>query len=128
MLGLPRPTQDPIRQRAIDLGNKAIVWPASIAIRCVRRGEIAGAAGLGNPSDFMPYHFMFRQKDNEFLDGNEAYPYLPDGFLVSGSEIPELADWHDRWERASAESFAPPEIPHGPFGKRVMRSELARFV
>ena len=55
---------------------------------------------------------MFRQKDNEFLDGNEAYPYLPDGFLVSGEEeFPELADWYSRWDRATAESFAPPEIP-----------------
>jgi hypothetical protein len=58
---------------------------------------------------------MFRHKDNEFLDGNEAYPYLPEGFLVSGGEIPELVDWHERWDRASAVSFAPPEIPHGPF-------------
>ncbi len=78
-------------------------------------GEIAGAAGLTHPSNFMPYHFMFRQQDNEFLDGNEAYPYLPNGFLVSGEEIAELGDWYSRWDRASAESFAPPEIPHGPF-------------
>ena len=66
----------------------------------------------------MPYHFMFRQKDNDFRDGNEAYPYLPDGFLVAAEETPELADWHARWDRASAESFAPPEIPHGPFLRR----------
>jgi hypothetical protein len=66
----------------------------------------------------MPYHFMFRQKDNEVVDGNEAYPYLPDGFLVAGSELAELASWHDRWSRASADSFAPPEIPHGPFQTR----------
>lgn len=82
-------------------------------------GEIAGAASPNHPSDFMPYHFMFRQKDNEFFDGNEVYPYLPEGFLVSGEELPELADWYSRWDRASAESFAPPLIPHGPFERRV---------
>ncbi|MGO4741723.1 FMN-binding glutamate synthase family protein, partial [Bosea sp. 2KB_26] len=81
-------------------------------------GEIAGAAGLSHPSDFMPYHFMFRQKDNEFLDGNEAFPYLPEGFLLGGNEFPELADWYSRWDRASSDSFAPPEIPHGPFQTR----------
>ncbi len=83
--------------------------------------EIAGAAGLTDPRDFMPYHFMFRQSDNEFLDGNEAYPYLPEGFLLSEEEIPELADWYDRWDRASAETFAPPEIPFGPFASRRKR-------
>ncbi|WP_084438444.1 FMN-binding glutamate synthase family protein [Shinella sp. HZN7] len=111
-------TQDPVRQRAIDLGDKSDRVARFHRNTMRALGEIAGAAGLANPSDFMPYHFMFRQKDNEFLDGNEAYPYLPEGFLVAGREIPELADWHARWDRASAESFAPPEIPHGPFRKR----------
>ena len=118
-------TQDPVRQRAIDVGDKSDRVARFHRNTMRALGEIAGAAGLGNPSDFMPYHFMFRQKDNEFLDGNEAYPYLPEGFLVSGQEIPELADWHDRWERASADSFAPPEIPHGPFRKRKPRAAQA---
>jgi len=111
-------TQDPIRQRAIDVGDKSdrVARFHSNTMRAL--GDIAGAAGLSNPSDFMPYHFMFRQKDNEFLDGNEAYPYLPEGFLVAGEEIPELADWYSRWDRASSDSFAPPEIPHGPFQRR----------
>ncbi|MBD9374513.1 FMN-binding glutamate synthase family protein [Rhizobium sp. ARZ01] len=111
-------TQDPVRQRAIDLGDKSDRVARFHRNTMRALGEIAGAAGLSNPSDFMPYHFMFRQKDNEFLDGNEAYPYLPQGFLVSGNEVPELADWYDRWDRAGADSFAPPEIPHGPFRKR----------
>lgn len=111
-------TQDPARQRALDVGDKSDRVARFHRNTMKALGEIAGAAGLVNPSDFMPYHFMFRQKDNEFLDGNEAYPYLPDGFLVAGEEIPELADWYSRWDRANAESFAPPEIPHGPFQRR----------
>ncbi len=111
-------TQDPARQRALDVGDKSDRVARFHRNTMKALGEIAGAAGLVNPSDFMPYHFMFRQKDNEFLDGNEAYPYLPDGFLVAGEEIPELADWYSRWDRANAESFAPPEIPHGPFERR----------
>ena len=116
-------TQDPIRQRAIDVGDKSDRVARFHRNTMRALGDIAGAAGLANPSDFMPYHFMFRQKDNEFLDGNEAYPYLPEGFLVSNGEIPELADWHDRWARAGADSFAPPEIPHGPF-KRNRKQKL----
>jgi glutamate synthase domain-containing protein 2 len=108
-------TQDPTRQRALDTGDKAERVARFHRNTMKALGEIAGAAGLSNPSDFMPYHFMFRQKENEFLDGNEAYPYLPDGFLLSEEEIPELAEWYSRWDRANADTFAPPEIPHGPF-------------
>lgn len=112
-------TQEQARQRAIDVGDKSDRVARFHRNTMRALGEIAGAAGLSDPRDFMPYHFMFRQKDNEFLDGNEAYPYLPEGFLVSGGEeIPELADWYSRWDRATAESFAPPEIPHGPFMRR----------
>ncbi|EXL02421.1 glutamate synthase [Aquamicrobium defluvii] len=111
-------TQDPVRQRAIDVGDKSDRVTRFHRNTMKALGEIAGAAGLSHPSDFMPYHFMFRQKDNEFLDGNEAYPYLPEGFLLADEEIPELADWYSRWDRANAESFAPPEIPHGPFQRR----------
>jgi glutamate synthase domain-containing protein 2 len=108
-------TQDPTRQRALDTGDKAERVARFHRNTMKALGEIAGAAGLSNPSDFMPYHFMFRQKENEFLDGNEAYPYLPEGFLLSEEEIPELAEWYSRWDRANADTFAPPEIPHGPF-------------
>ena len=111
-------TQDPLRQRAIDVDDKSHRVARFHRNTMHALGELAGAAGLSDPRDFMPYHFMFRQKDNEFLDGNEVYPYLPNGFLVSGPEIEELSDWYSRWDRASAETFAPPEIPHGPFMRR----------
>nr|WP_310417795.1 FMN-binding glutamate synthase family protein [Mycoplana sp. BE70] len=111
-------TQDKLRQKAIHVGDKSDRVARFHRNTMKALGEIAGAAGLSNPSDFMPYHFMFRQKDNEFLDGNEAYPYLPEGFLLADEEIEGLADWHSRWDRASADTFAPPEIPHGPFTAR----------
>lgn len=111
-------TQDKLRQRALDVADKS-----ERVVRFHRNtmhalGEIAGAAGLRDPSDFMPYHFMFRQKDGEFRDGNEVYPYLPDGFLLADEKIPALADWYARWDRADVNSFDPPEIPHGPFTLR----------
>jgi glutamate synthase domain-containing protein 2 len=64
-------TQDPLRQRAIDVGDKSERVARFHRNTMKALGEIAGAAGLSHPSDFMPYHFMFRQTDNEFLDGNE---------------------------------------------------------
>ncbi|WP_424933778.1 FMN-binding glutamate synthase family protein [Amaricoccus macauensis] len=108
-------TQDKQRQRAIDVPDKSERVYQFHRNTMHALGEIAGAAGLEHPIDFMPYHFMFRSKGAEFVDGNEAYPYLPDGFLLADTEIEELREWHRRWDRAAADSFAPPVIPHGPF-------------
>ncbi|WP_347266626.1 FMN-binding glutamate synthase family protein [Paracoccus sp. (in: a-proteobacteria)] len=114
-------TQDQLRQRAIDVEDKSERVARFHRNTMHALGEIAGAAGLRDPSDFMPYHFMFRLRDNEFRDGNEVFPYLPDGFLLAEEEIPELAEWYSRWDRASAESFDPPEIPYGPFTRSARK-------
>ena len=108
-------TQDKTRQRALDPGDKGTRVARFHRNTLKALGEIAGAAGLDHPGDFLPYHFMFRPKDGMFQDGNEIYAYMPDGFLLEAEEIPELAEWHQRWARASAHSFAPKVIPHGRY-------------
>ena len=108
-------TQDKRRQAALDVGTKALRVARFHHNTLHALAEIAGAAGLSSPSEFLPYHFMFRQTDGTFEDGNEAFPYLPEGFLVSDEEIPELRSWQRRWARASAETFAPSVIPQGRF-------------
>lgn len=108
-------TQDRLRQRSLDVGSKSERVARFHKNTLHALAEIAGAAGLTSPSDFLPYHFMFRDKDGTFLDGNEAYPYLPQGFLVADQETEELGEWHKRWGRSSAETFAPSMIPEGRF-------------
>lgn len=108
-------TQDPKRQGAIDVGDKSDRVARFHRNTLQALGELAGAAGLHHPGGFMPYHMMFRKSDNEFLDGNEAYPYLPMGFLIDGKEYPGLETWQKRWARAHAETFHPEVIPEGPF-------------
>jgi glutamate synthase domain-containing protein 2 len=110
-------TQDPVRQRALDPESKSERVARFHKNTLKALGELAGAAGLDHPSNFLPYHFMFRQRDSEFQDGNQLYPYLPRGFLVAEQETPELDEWHRRWDRASAETFAPPEVPEGRFAR-----------
>ncbi|WP_415184603.1 FMN-binding glutamate synthase family protein [Phaeovulum sp.] len=108
-------TQDKQRQRALDPGDKSTRVARFHQNTLKALGEIAGAAGLEHPGDFLPYHFMFRQMDGAFRDGNEVYAYLPDGFLLEKEKYPDLRDWHGRWSRSAADSFAPKEIPHGPY-------------
>ncbi len=108
-------TQDKLRQRALEVGTKSLRVTRFHKNTLHALAEIAGAAGLSAPMDFMPYHFMFRHKDGTFMDGNEAFPYLPTGFLLADQPIEELRDWHKRWDRASADTFAAAEIPEWRF-------------
>ena len=113
-------TQDLLRQRALDVEDKSHRVMRFHRNTMHALAEIAGAAGLKDPNDFRPYHFMFRKNDGSFEDGNVAYPYLPHGFLLleGDEELPGLEGWYDRWDRASADSFDPPKIALGPFVSR----------
>jgi len=108
-------TQDPRRMSAIDVGDKSDRVARFHRNTLHALGELAGAAGLSHPSGFLPYHFMIRAKDNEFQDGNEVFPDLPDGFLIEGSSHPELQSWLERWGRASAKTFLPALMPRSKF-------------
>ncbi|MFV0245918.1 MAG: FMN-binding glutamate synthase family protein [Qingshengfaniella sp.] len=103
-------TQDHSRARALDVPDKSERVARFHKNTLHALGELAGAAGLDDPRHFLPYHFMVRHADSEFLDGNDSFPYLPEGFLLNGTEFQGSDDWHDRWERASAHSFAPPKV------------------
>jgi len=113
-------TQDPKRQQAIDVGDKSDRVARFHHATLHALAELAGAAGLDSPSDFMPYHFMVRQKDNEFTDGNAAYPYLPEGFLLEDDGDADLVEWRDRWARASADTFAAPVLTRAPVSGHIV--------
>ncbi len=101
-------TQDPMRARALDPTHKSVRVARFHRNTLAALGEMAGAAGLTNPCDFLPHHLMQRQSDRSMVQGNRAFPYLPTGFLVD----PDAADhlgYKERWSRASAETFTPPE-------------------
>ncbi|NNK78796.1 MAG: FMN-binding glutamate synthase family protein, partial [Litoreibacter sp.] len=98
-------TQDPIRQRALDVADKSQRVARFHRNTLKALGEMTGAAGLHDPRDFLPRHFLTRQSDSRMETGDEAFPYLPEGFLLKKG-----ADGHDyrtRWDRAHADSFAP---------------------
>lgn len=97
-------TQDPLRQRALNVDDKSKRVARFHANTMKALGEMAGAAGLNDPRDFLPYHFMSRKADGQLIEGQDAYPYLPTGFLLTddGGDY----GYRSRWNRATAESFA----------------------
>ncbi|WP_373635822.1 FMN-binding glutamate synthase family protein [Yoonia sp. SS1-5] len=100
-------TQDPIRQKALNVTDKSQRVARFHANTLKALGEMAGAAGLQNPCDFLPYHFMARKGDGQMTEAADVYSYMPEGFLLDGTE--DSHGFKERWDRASADSFAPPE-------------------
>lgn len=98
-------TQNPLRQRALDVDDKSVRVANFHRNTLKALADMTGAAGLAHPSDFLPRHFMTRPDDGKAVTGDEAWPYLPDGFLLRG----EADDYGylTRWNRARADSFKP---------------------
>lgn len=102
-------TQDPLRARALDVPSKSERVARFHRNTLKALGEMTGSAGLLHPGDFMPQHMMVRQSDKKMIEGTDAYPYLPDGFLLhQEGDSAVLADYRKRWHRANPKSFAPP--------------------
>jgi len=97
-------TQDKLRQRALDVDDKSQRVARFHRNTMKALAEMAGAAGLDDPRAFLPRHFMQRGPDGEMVEGDEAFPYLPEGFLLTGEGN---ADYLRRWKRADPKSFAP---------------------
>ena len=98
-------TQDPLRARALNVGDKSqrVARFHRNTLKAV--AEMAGAAGLDNPCNFLPHHFMQRDSSGEMVAGNEAFAYLPEGFLLREEDVG--GGYLDRWRRADARAFAP---------------------
>lgn len=100
-------TQDPLRQRALDVGDKSQRVARFHNNTLKALGEMAGAAGLSDPTLFEPYHFMTRRGDGQMTEAADVYTYLRPGFLLDdGTDNPI---YRERWARANAHSFAPPQ-------------------
>lgn len=98
-------TQDKLRQRALNVDDKSQRVANFHRNTLHALGEMTGAAGLDNPSDFLPRHFMTREKDRVITEGDEAFPYQPIGFLLR--EEADDQGYLIRWNRARADNFAP---------------------
>ena len=102
-------TQDPLRQKALNVENKTKRVARFHANTLKALGEMAGAAGLDDPRGFLPYHFMTRTGDGQMTESSDVYTYLREGFLLDDGEDNPV--YRQRWKRANAHSFDPPDAP-----------------
>jgi len=98
-------TQDPIRQRALVVPDKATRVANFHRNTLKALGEMTGAAGLDNPGGFLPHHLMVRESDRNMVTGQQVYPYMPEGFLLR--EDDDRFGYLERWLRARPDAFEP---------------------
>ncbi len=98
-------TQDPLRQRALDVGEKSERVHRFHRNTMKALAEMTGAAGLDHPGNFLPHHLLMRESDRDMVTGEEVYPYLSEGFLLREEE--DEFGYLTRWRRARSTSFEP---------------------
>ncbi len=96
-------TQDPHRQRAINVPDKA-ERVASFHRETVKAlTELIAAAGLSHPHDLRPQHFMQRAAPDRTISFAELYPVMFSGELLDEISSPNM---RAAWNMASTGSFA----------------------
>ena len=98
-------TQDAGRQRALNVTDKGTRVANFQRNTLKALGDMAGAAGLSHPSQFLPHHFLMREKDRDMVTGEDVFPYMPEGFLLREDDA--RFGYLVRWRRASSASFMP---------------------
>lgn len=104
-------TQDPIRQKAVDVPLKAERTRRFHAATLEALAELTGAAGLCHPSDFKSEHIMRRISATEVRSFAVIYPTIEPYSLLDGSAPPPYTEF---WDHADATSFAiKPQVIQG---------------
>ena len=98
-------TQDPLRQRALVVTDKAERVASFHRNTLKALAEIVGAAGFEHPEELQPRHLMVRQKNGETVAADRAYRILDPGTLLDHSC--DIADYLEAWHMARADSFTP---------------------
>jgi glutamate synthase domain-containing protein 2 len=95
-------TQDPVRQRALHVGDKSERVASYHRNTMEALAEMVAAIGLENPDEIGPHHAFKRLSSERAVSYDHAYHFLKEGVLLNGCGDPEFdADW----ARASADAF-----------------------
>jgi glutamate synthase domain-containing protein 2 len=101
-------TQDPVRQRALVVPDKAERVFKFQHATLEALAEIVAAAGLDHPTQFSPAHFSRRVSPHEVKSFTELYPTLEPGELIAGTGDKRF---EVAWAMASAKEFR--AVPRG---------------
>jgi glutamate synthase domain-containing protein 2 len=96
-------TQDPDRQRALVVPDKAMRVKQFHEKTLMALAEVVGGAGLAHPSGFRRFHFHKRTSESGVTSFMDLYPPLKKGELIDGTED---ARFRRAWQRAQAQTFA----------------------
>ena len=97
-------TQDPTRQRALVVPDKAarVANFHKATLHCL--SELTAAVGLDHPDGFTHHHISRRISQREVATFADLYPVLAPGELLTGTDDPRFAR---AWDAADAHSFQP---------------------
>ncbi len=98
-------SQDPLRQRAIVVPDKAERVKNFHASTLHALSELVAAAGLTHPAALSPHHFLHRQSADRVVSFAEQYEMLAPGQLLSDATTSPR--YGAAWRMAQAHSFAP---------------------
>jgi glutamate synthase domain-containing protein 2 len=101
-------TQDPLRQRALVVPDKAqrVAQFHRNTLEALR--ELLQSAGLVHPSQLRPHHIMRRVGHDDIRPLSEIYKFLPEGILLSRAGSARSGGAYEAWwDRARPDSFHP---------------------
>jgi hypothetical protein len=96
-------TQDPSRQRALVVPDKAERVRQFHDRTVAALGDMLAAAGLSHPDELMPHHIVHRVSQTEIKQFDQVHHFLKSGSLID--ESCSLPYYRDNWHRAQARSF-----------------------
>ncbi len=97
-------SQDPLRQRAIVVPDKAERVANFHRNTLHALAELVAAAGLSHPSDLKPHHFQRRASSDRVISFADQYEQVKSGQLLS--DPASSAFFSEPWAMSSAASFA----------------------
>jgi glutamate synthase domain-containing protein 2 len=95
-------TQDPLRQRALVVSEKAARVESFHRETLLALAEVIAAAGLDHPTDLKPHHLWKRASAGRLQTFEETYDFLKPGELLRGTRHPRF---EELWAAARADSF-----------------------
>ncbi len=99
-------TQDPVRMRALDVGDKSARVHQFHRNTLIALKEMLGAAGLNHPSELGPEHVIRRVSATEVRSLAALHHWARPGELLSG--VPDHPVFKVFWDASRADSFAAP--------------------